>query len=481
MRRLPAAFCLLIMMILPAAASAGPPGTWTRITARNGSNIDQVGFSRAANGRLVVAWVKRNGGLSNTLQVTRIGPSGGTTPPEVVTANWRSIQGPDVVRAGGGQRIFFGGDQLGRTVQPHLGLESAFSPGSGPFALEAGNRAQGDVSDRNDVGAVAGPGGVPFASWASTFGVDVHRGLVPGANFEYQSSLLGSGCCGYAPDLGLDGASGALWLGWFSNATGHSGLYVARVNPNTGAPASAARRMPGSVTSYAGRLETSQPSNRTPITGRRAGGAGVFTAFAGGYPTTTRAVLWRIGSVRSFVAGRNADGLGDVSVASDPNGRLWVLWHGRRNGRTRVFGRRSNPSVTVFGATVSYGAPRGTIQAWDLFGDAQATKLDLLGHYTTTGGSLAYWSSQIRPGLGFTASRRTLVRSRRTAVTFRVTDAGAPVANARVSVAGRVGFTDAEGHVTLRPGPFGASRRTAAARARKSGYVGAVRTLRVTG
>jgi hypothetical protein len=480
MRRLPLLFCLLVPMILPAAASAGGPGIWTRITARNGVNIDQVGSSRAANGRLVVAWVKHNSGLSNNLQVTRIAPSGATTTPEVVASNWRSITGPDVVRAGRGQRIFFGGVRFATPNEEHVGLQSAYSPGSGPFAVEPGSRAQGDVSDRSDVGAIAGPGGVPFTAWYSTFGVYVHRGLVIGPNREYQDALLGPGCCGYTPDFGLDGASGALWLSWFSNATGHSGQYAARVNPTTGAPASGATRMPGSVTSYQGRLETSQPSNRAAITGRP-GRPGVFTAFPGGYPTPNRALLWRIGSARAFVAGRNPQGLGDVAVAADPNGRLWVFWHGRRNGKTRVYARRSNPTVTVFGATVSYGAPRSATQAWDLFGNAQATKLDLLGHYTTAGGSLAYWSSQVRPGLGFTASRATLPRGRRTPVTFRVTDAGAPLTNARVSIAGRVGFTDATGRVTLRPGPFAASRRSATARARKAGYVGATRALRVTG
>jgi hypothetical protein len=204
----------------------------------------------------------------------------------------------------------------------------------------------------------------------------------------------------------------------------------------------------------------------------------VFVAYPGGYPSPTRALLWRIGRNRAFVAGRGD--IGDVGVAADPNGRLWIFWHARRNGKPRVFARRSNRSVSVFGATVSYGAPRGTTQAWDLFGDAQANKLDLVGHYTRPG-SLAYWSSQIRPGLALRASRRSVRRSRRTRVTFKVTDAGDPVRNARVSAAGRVGFTNAAGRVELGLGPFAGTTRGTIARARKSGYAGAGRTLGVRG
>src|SRR5262249_22530348 len=39
-------------------ASGGPPGKWTRVTAANGANIDEVSLARTGDGVLHVAWVK---------------------------------------------------------------------------------------------------------------------------------------------------------------------------------------------------------------------------------------------------------------------------------------------------------------------------------------------------------------------------------------------------------------------------------------
>jgi hypothetical protein len=90
----------------------------------------------------------------------------------------------------------------------------------------------------------------------------------------------------------------------------------------------------------------------------------------------------------------------------------------------------------------------------------------VVARYSAVAGSNLY-HSQTLPGLTLAATGGKIPR-------FRVTDAGDPIAGARVSVGGRNLVTDGTGRasVDLRPG-----RYTAAAS--KSGYVGAAKRVRV--
>lgn len=470
----------LVLLVLPAAARAGGPGGWSRITARNGSNTDQVGLVRRG-ASLQVAWVRKSSEVSYGLEVRTIRANGTPFAADTdVTSSWRSMTGPDVIRATGtAARIFFAGQRLGVSGEEHENLSSAFSPSAGaPYSLESGDRATGNSVYQSDIGVGRSLTGAPVEAWSSTFGVNVHAGLVPGPvpNPNVQS-LLGRGCCGHEPDVATDGASGAMYAAWYSNATAHQGVYTVRVSPLTAAPTGTVTRMPGSATRYAGRLESSFRSGRTPIAGRP-GRGGVFVAYPGGYPTTTKALLWRVGAVRPFVAGRSTDGVRDVGVAADPNGRVWVFWHVRRGGTPRLLARRSNLAATRLGATVSSAVPPRATQTWGLVGDAQRGRLDVLGHYSTPG-STAYWSSQVLPGLTVAADHPVLRRGAHTAETFHVTDAGDPRAGVRVSAAGHSGVTSASGHVTLHLGPFPASVHGVAVAAAHGGYTTAAPTLPV--
>jgi hypothetical protein len=205
--------------------------------------------------------------------------------------------------------------------------------------------------------------------------------------------------------------------------------------------------MPGSTTAFNGTPSSSQQLSRTPIAARA--GGGVYVAYSGGYPTATKALLWRVGA-RSAVTLDNRKSDHIVGLAADPQGRLWVFWI-VRGSRPTVFARRSNKAATAFGPAVAAGTPPGSQSGYKIDGNAQSSRLDLVGLFGATG-SQAQWHTQVLPGLAIKASPSKLSSSKSTKVNFTVTDPD-PVKGATVHAAGKSARTDAKGHASIRLGP----------------------------
>jgi hypothetical protein len=132
------------------------------------------------------------------------------------------------------------------------------------------------------------------------------------------------------------------------------------------------------------------------------------------------------------------------------------MWHDGQHSRT-IFVRRTNKAGTRFGPLVRVGPPGGATAIWKLNGEGSLGPLDLLAA-VTTGSSLATWHTQVLPPLALAAARA------KGTVVFRVTDAGDPVAGAKVHVGGKTLTTNAAGRASL---PIaGAAKATA----RMGGY-----------
>jgi hypothetical protein len=165
------------------------------------------------------------------------------------------------------------------------------------------------------------------------------------------------------------------------------------------------------------------------------------------------------------VASSKTASYSEPAIAAAPDGRIWVAWLEPAGAGKRIAARRSNRAGTVFGATVRRSAPAGTgVGTVNL--SAQTDRVDVVAiNRGVSSGSLQH--TQLLPGL--TLARTKLVRRGRgtAAVTFRVLDAGDPIAGARVRAGGRTAVTGANGTATL------VLRRGGVATASKAGYVGA--------
>jgi hypothetical protein len=462
--RIALAVSLLVLALAPAAAHAGVPGRWDRVTFPTGVNIDQVDLARAPDNVLHVAFVAKNAAdqSKGDLFHDAITAAGGVGTPEAIQQGWATLSNPALLLDGGGLRTFFGGIRTTDPDETNNNLNTATAPLSGAgWALAPGTVATGDAAYGGNMSATSA-GGVPWQTWAGTAGVFVHRGLDPSApDVDLQAQL--GGCCGYDPGMVTEPSTGAVVVAWASNASGRTGVFVQALDAGTGQPIGAAAPMPGSATGG----QTNQQLARTPIA-VRPGRPGAFVAYPGNYPTTTRVLLWKVGAPGATVVASGAGEHRNVTVAGAPDGRVWVLWEQRTStGAPRVFARRSNPDVTTFGETVSIAPPSKAGDAWKLDADAQTGRVDVLGSFTTPAG-LATWHTQVLPGLTLVAQTAKRLKGGRASIKVRVLDAGAPVAGASVAAAGRKVKTAADGRATFTLAS--GTRRSLTLSATRAGY-----------
>jgi hypothetical protein len=427
----------LTLTAAPAAQAAG----WKQLTAPGGANIDQVGLVRTGDGVLHVAWHK-----GGDLFHTRVEPNGklGATSP--IQSGWASMSDPALVAVPGGLRAFWGGIRTIEPTETQTDLNTAFSPDGAGWQLQPGSIVPlGGQAYGSDQVATTRPDGSTLQSWAGTLGTWVHAGLDPATpSTNYQTT----GGYGYDNNLATD-ASGTTMLAWFSDTP--PGIRAQAVAAD-GTPAGAPVQMPGTQVMVGG-----PELSRTPIVARARSG-GFYIARGVGYPTADRVRVWRVGAASATLLAKT-ESSAETAISADSKGRLWVAWSDGTFGDKRVYVSRSNRAATVFGAAVDAGVAKGAHSVYTLDLSATDSAADVLAVFGVgTGADSSTSIKRVHPGLSL-AGRRT-----GKTVTFTVTDAGDPVAGAKVKAGARSGRTDGKGRVTL------ALKRKTASRATKSGY-----------
>jgi hypothetical protein len=460
---------LAASLTLAPSALAGSPGKWSMVGQANLDNIDEIALTRTADGVLHGVWTipsHNSGGGGDQLVHAAISPSGVASAPNTITGGWAAMTSvPDIVTMQDGTlRVFFGGIHSTDTNDVNSNMNTATASASGlDWSLFPGTTVKGDSAYGADDGAAVLADGTPILSFGGTgAGVFVHRGLDPATpNYGIQSQF--GGCCGYSPDIAVD-ASGQPFVAWYSNATGHLGVFAQALSAADGSPQGAPMKMPASTTPFNGKEDSSQQLMRTPIVARA--GGGVFVAYGGGYPSTKQARVWRIGAPDSAVV-EEAPGDHLTSLAAAPDGRIWAIWIARGGSNPRVVVSRSNKTVDEFGPPVAIGLPAGTSSGYKITGNAQAGTLDVVGLF----GGLALqaqFHTQFLPGLEVVASKSKISAKKKTSVTFTVKDPD-PVKGAIVTVGKKKATTNAKGKATIVIDP--ASKKTVTATATSPGYV----------
>jgi hypothetical protein len=397
-----------------------------------------VSLLRGPDGVLHAAWHVRTGPNTDDLDHTAISPAGvvGATSP--IVTGFATIENPALVPDPGGLRVFFGGIRSTNPGEPNQELNTATSTDNGASwnlqigsVVPAGAQAYG-----SPVSAALLADGTPIETWAGSLGTWAHAGLDPATpNHDFQAPL---GNYGY--DTGIAAAGGRAVMAWYSNATGHLGVFAQDVAAD-GSPVGAAVNMPNTADMQVGMI------GRTPIVARP--GGGFYVAYATGYPTLNRIRLWPVGKASiTTVAKTTANAT--ASEAAAPDGRIWVVWTDQIKGEPHVFARRSNPDVTEFGAPIDAGRPTGGTSAYRLDASVAPAGLDVFGTFGigTTPGVQTYYT-RVLPGLTLKASPHKLHRGHPSTVTFTVRDAGDPVAGAKVSAGGQSDTTNSKGKTPL--------------------------------
>ncbi len=419
----------LVALLLPCPG-AGAQADWVKLPRSEIDALSEPAVLRLGDGSLDVAY-RTPGRTPDTqaLATSLVSPIGRVVPGPMITGDWVSLNDPALVSSPDGRlRAFWGGIQ--RTDVPEPSLETATAPSAtGRWTYQFGgvNVAQcvlGTACIDTDLGklfsyaadssAVLLDDGVPLEAWASTLGVFVHRGTSPGdarlddtgtdfglsdddlleRSANYQADL---GCCGYDPQIALDGTSHLPVIAWYSNAERLSGVLMQVVEPGSGNPSAVSYRVPGTQSGTG-------PRARTPLAGRP-GRSDLFTAATVG-DNASKVVEQRfsIDAARELkrqpepiVISRGSGEVRNVNVAADHKGRVWVVWTRRVNTGIKVFAVRSNRRVSGFGNPVSFKPPPRTQDSFALDASADGGGLDLFGTFSTgaTGQETGIWYTRV--------------------------------------------------------------------------------------
>jgi hypothetical protein len=387
---------VLLSLSVLAFPTAGTAATWKPVTGST-SSIQQVGTVRGAlpSAALHVVWARDTPGSAGSTQDilhVAIGADGSVGRPTTVAGGFSGVSNPAIVNgAGGSLEVFFGGIQC-TSPSCAIGLFSSTSTDGGATWSPPTLVINADQAYASDVNASSLPDGTPFETWSHTTGVTVHRGVDPNSpDFDYQGAM-GAGCCGYESNLASDGA-GNMQLAWDSNATGFLGVWSRPVDPATGAPAGSSMLMPGSVTNFQGTPSHSQMLSRTPIISVPGHPDAFFVAYPGGYPTTTKVLLWLVGSSTSSTVIDEACDHHSVSEAADTSGRIWVFWScALGSSPVHIYARRIGGAGLE--PVIDLGAPPSTASVYALDGTVSPSGdpevLALVG--SSSGGTGTYYA-----------------------------------------------------------------------------------------
>jgi hypothetical protein len=368
-----AATLAVIAMGVPAA---GADTTWTKISTDYDTNIVVPSLGLVGS-TAVVAWTQETSPSTSDLNAVSFTTSPtqdviGQAATKVATG-WAQI---DYVHAlfpapGGGLQLAFAGIHSTTAGDPLVGMFTALrnADGSGwasPFVVTT------SILGGNASSAVLA-GAVPLIATYATGGVNIFNGAVAhGSNAADQNlqTQLG-GCCGYSPKMALDSA-GHLWIAWYSNATGATGMYLQQLDPVTGAPLAPPVLAPASESvnnnSFGSVLACSASCRLVYGNSPAAGPADTIVSWWPGQATPT-AIANLAGSGQG--AGRV------LTAAYRADGRLWVAWYDGKTYRATL-----GDATGAGGEAQDAGAPKGSpIGAYGLSGMAVGDNLLLAANY----------------------------------------------------------------------------------------------------
>lgn len=438
----------LVLVVAPAALAAD--GKWTQVSNYSNANsypkmgnIDEPTMARFGS-EVQILWSEDNSSSTSSYKTAMVNGAGKITMPATTAfGGWSAIaHNPALISLNGQRFLAFSGLQSTTTGAPYTsGAEYYATSGDGknwnlgPGSLSATRSAYASYS--NDVVDNAGTP-VWIGSASSTSGINWHVGVSPtdpapdGSDGQFRLP----GCCAYDGAGARDQATGAVWAAFYSNssALNEQGIQVGQIVPFAGSFTQA----PGSVIDRDGSAASADPGQRVAMAARA--GGGVYVAYPVGYPTTTAINLWKVGSGQ--VLKIPAPEARAVTMSADPEGRLWVSW----SSKNRVKVVHTNTAGTALGAVGSFGAPKGTDTVWSSASSAAGGGLDV-AYSVTSRSAINVWHTHVLRTLSVDGPKTA---SRGSSVTFTVSDAGDPVAGAKVTFGGRSATTNAQGKATLR-------------------------------
>jgi hypothetical protein len=431
---------------------------WTRISQGRVPSINVPGLYRTGDGVLHVAYGNDGGSTPTNLAWANVSERGRLLGRGTILSGWNGFANDPKLIAGpdGRIRVVFAGRDLDGAAPYDEGRVYTATAGvaGDDWSIAPGAMTLEDTLTYG-ISAVAIPNQDPIAAFAK--GSDLYWRQAGGETTPTtpDSHLAFGSCCASYSALARDTRNGRVVLAWYRSGN-TKGVFVRQLRPTAGPTLKA----PGSST---------DPHQTVALTGRR-GASGVYAAYCSGGPLCKRGIrLWRVGARKAIRVPLSARA-DTVAIAAAPRGRLWVVWE--KDETDKVYAALTNPKGNRFGAVRAVRSGAAGVFRLSAAGGA-TRRVDVV-----INNGRALFHRQFLPGLTMRAKPRMFSNDKRRVVTFAVTDAGTPVAGAKVRVAGKTKVTGARGKVKI---PFrkGIKPGRYRARAIKAGYVAAQALVRV--
>ena len=447
-RLTPVLLTLSLLAGVTVSASAGASaGSWKQIShAHNGTKAN-LGLARGKDGVLHVLWAGPLGRGYSAIYDTPIAASGAVGKAQAVVSGWVSVQPPRAAAAPDGSiHALISGQKTNANNDPFSGLNEAIGPGSWKLGPKAFGRSSITVASNADVATGLLKNGQLVSAWQSAASLLFQVGVDPNT----QPQDITPSDLGDSPVLAVDPGTGAAVIAYHGVKDGQN--YFRQIAPSVGQP----QAIPGSK------------GDGPTIAARSAGG--VFTAFVEG----GRVVLYQFGGKARKVPMPKGARVLTASVAAGPDGRLWVFY----GDEQKTYVTRSSRHVSGLGARAGaeVAAEDGAVLPARGRGLGRAAR-PLRGHHRRRPDE----GRLVRDARAAEALARDVEGAGKkgaTLVTVHVTDAGDPMAGAKVKgLPGGTKTTDAKGLVvvTFPKGKGGKLSLTAT----KAGYVSAQARLSV--
>ncbi|MDM4764047.1 hypothetical protein QT381_13610 [Galbitalea sp. SE-J8] len=476
---------LAAVALVPAGtATAAPANRWTRVSLGAINNFTSPDLLRLPTGALLAAWQENGSGASPTddsIQAAIVSPDGRKVGSRsTIASGWATLSSsPHLAIADGS------------VLAAYVGIHSLVTedPLSGPVL---GSRSADGVTWAQDALPLSGPraGGVygldlvtdghqPYTAFipTSTDTIGYHAGQATSFDDAGDVGIV-SAPAGDAYDVALvrDSATGDIYSTWKALGGPAKGLNAQRIWPTPGP----ATPLPGALTGG----DFTGGAVAVPIGATSTSRGGVWLAYGVGYPTATTVLLYNPASGKRLTVASKQPGVTGVTASAGPDGRVWVAWLTRNAaGSSIVRAARSNSAVTRFGAAASVPVPasHGYGSASNVAAEGSSGALDVVVNASVPGdpSRTALYQTRIPPLLSVALSKTAVSRSAAKSIRVTVTDAGAPVARAKVTWRGKKFTTSKKGTVTIRvPKGLPAGKKSIAAA--KSGYTPGAAKLTIT-
>ena len=367
-----AAIAAALAALALGAPLAGADTTWTKISTDYNTNIvvPSLGLTGST---AVAAWTQQTSPSTSDLNAVSFTTSPtqdviGAASSKVATA-WAQIDYTHALfpAPGGGLQLIFNGIHSITTGDPLNAMATTLRNPDGSWAAPF---AVSGSSSGPTTGVLSGT--TPLVAGYATQGIEIFNAATahaPGASDQNLQPQLG-GCCGYSPRMALDSA-GHLWIAWYSNATGATGMYLQQLDPVTGAPMGAPALAPNSESSnnnsFGANLACAATCRLVYGNSPAAGPANTIVSWWPGQAPVTIANLAGTGQSAGRV----------IATAYRSDGRLWIAWYDGKTYRATL-----GDATGAGGEVQDAGAPTGPAGgAYALSGVAVGDNLLLAANY----------------------------------------------------------------------------------------------------